>query len=257
MGILDGRKAIVVGASSGVGYGIALRYAQEGADVIAGARRLERLNGLVRDARDRGFSGEITPVVCDVEKEEDLANLVKVCVDKYGQIDILACVSQGGLFDQHDFEGTTLDNAVLFFRTGPGYTLRIVQMALPYMKDKHYGRILTCASGAGVQYTQGTCSYGMAKAAIINLSRTMAHELGQYGITTNCFLPVARTESFTDENSPGAKHYLETMEKAIPIHHFGMAYEDVSPMVAFLSSEQAGYINGQVVSICGGCCNPV
>lgn len=256
MGILDGRKAIIIGASSGVGYGVALRFAEEGADIIAGARRMDRLQNLVQEAKDRGFAGEITPVVCDVEKEEDLDNIVKTCVDKYGRIDILAPISQGGLYDQHNVEGTSADNLMLFFRTGPVYSLQMVQKCLPYFKEQHYGRILMCASGAGIQYTENCCAYGQAKAAIINLARSCAHELGQYGVVTNCFLPVAKTESFTDPDSPGGKKYLAMMEQAIPTHHFGTAYEDVSPLLAFLASEQASYVNGQVISICGGCCNP-
>ena len=257
MGILEGRKAIIIGASSGVGYGIALRFAEEGADVIAGARRVQNLEKLAADAKSRGFKGEITPVYCDTEDEATLDNIVKTCADKYGRIDILVPVAQGGLYDQHGLEETDLENALLFFRTGPGYSLQMVKKCLPYFKEQHYGRILLCASGAGVQYTQYTCSYGMAKAAIINLTRTCAHELGQYGVVTNCFLPVCKTESFADPDSPGGKKYLAMMEQAIPTHHFGTAYEDISPMVTFLASEQAGYVNGQVVSICGGCCNPV
>ena len=133
MGILDGRKAIVVGASSGVGYGAALRFAQEGADVIAGARRLGKLEELAADAEERGFSGTITPVQCDIAKDEDLDNIVKVCIDKYGQIDILACIAQGGLFDQQDMLDTTPENAMLFFEQGPVYSLKMIQKCFPYM----------------------------------------------------------------------------------------------------------------------------
>lgn len=254
---LSGQKAIIIGASSGVGYRIALRFAEAGADIIAGARRLDHLNKLVQEAKDKGFEVEITPVICDVAKTEDIRNIVNVCVEKYGQIDILAPIAQGGLYDQHNFLETTLDNAMLFFRTGPGYSLELIQIAYPYMKEKHYGRIILCASGAGVQYTENTCSYGMAKSAMISLNRTVSHELGPDGIVCNCILPVARTDAFEDPDSPGGKKYLAMMEQAIPTHHFGTAYEDVSPLVCFLASEKAGYINGQVISACGGCCNPV
>jgi 3-oxoacyl-[acyl-carrier protein] reductase len=160
-------------------------------------------------------------------------------------------------YDQHNLEETDADNARLFFDQGPVYTLEMIHDVLPYMKEKHYGKILICASGAGISYVENACSYSMAKSAMISLSRTAAHELGQYGITTNCFLPVARTDSFEDPDSPGGKKYLAMMEQAIPIHHFGTPYEDVSPMVAFLASDKSNYVNGQVISICGGCCNPV
>lgn len=257
MGILEGRKAIIAGASSGVGYGAALRFAEEGADVIAGARRMDKLGDLAQEAQDRGFSGTITPVSCDISKDEDLDRLVQTCVDLYGQIDILACIAQGGLFDQHGFLDTTPENALLFFEQGPLYTLKLVQKCFPYMKEKHYGKILLCGSGAGMTYVEHATSYSMAKAAVISLSRTISHELGPYGITTNCFLPVSQSDAFSDPDSPGGKKYLAMMEDSIPIHHFGTPYEDVSPMLAFLASDKAGYINGQTISICGGCMNPV
>lgn len=257
MGILDGRKAIIVGASSGVGYGAALRFAQEGADVIAGARRIAKLEDLADEAKKRGFAGTITPVACDIANDEDLDNMIKVCVDKYGQIDILACIAQGGLFDQHDMLETSPENAMLFFEQGPVYTLKMIQKCFPYMKEKHYGKILLCGSGAGASYVEHACGYSMAKAAIISLSRMTSHDLGPYGITTNCFLPVSKSDAFSDPDSPGGKKYLAMMEQAIPTHHFGTPYEDVSPMLAFLASDLSSYVNGQCISICGGCFNPI
>ena len=251
MGILDGRSAIIIGASSGVGYGAALRFSQEGAHVIAGARRLNKLEELRDDCAKRGFPGKVTPVQCDINKEEDLDKIVKACVDECGQIDILACIAQGGLGDMHSFEETTFDNLLELFVGGPGYTLQVIQKCLPYMKEKHYGRIITCASGAGERYTPHACAYGAAKAAIINLTRTCAMELAQYGITTNCFLPVI-TNDFFEQGSNDAAIPVEIMNALSPVGRLGGAYKDGSPMVAFLASEDAGYINGQIISICGG-----
>lgn len=251
MGILDGRVAIILGASSGVGYGAALRFCEEGADVVAGARSLENLEGLRDDVAKRGFPGKVVPVACDVLKEEDLDNIVKTCVDTYGKIDILACIAQAGLNAIHSFEETDLDNLMLLYKGGPGYTLQVIQKCLPYMKEKHYGRIITCASGAGERYTPHTCAYGMAKAAVINLTRTCAEELGKYGVVTNCFLPVI-TNDFFENVSNDAAVPVPLMEFLSPVGKMGGAYKDGSPMVAFLASEQAGYINGQIISICGG-----
>lgn len=251
MGILKGRTAIVIGASSGVGYGAALKFAEEGADVIAGARRIAKLEALKQDAEQRGFEGAIVPVGCDVGVEADLDNIVKICVETYGKVDILACIAQGGLEQQKDFEHTDLDNLLLFYRTGPGYTLQMIQKCLPYMKEQHYGRIITCASGAGTMYTPNTCGYGMCKAAMINMTYTCAQELGKYGIVTNCFLPVIMNDYFAT-GSGGAAVPVEFMQKVSPVGFMGEAYKDGSPMLAFLASEQARYINGQIISICGG-----
>lgn len=251
MGILEGRAAIIVGASSGVGYGTALRFAQEGATVIASARRLANLEALKEDAAKRGFPGEIVPVQCDIANEEDLDKVVAACIDKCGKIDILACIAQGGLNDQRAFEQTDKANALEFFIGGPVYTMQLIQKCLPYMKEKHYGRILTCASGAGERYTPNTTSYGMAKAAIINLTRTCAMGLGKYGIVTNCFNPVA-TNDYFEKQEGGAALPVDFMNMMSPVGRLGGAYKDVSPILAFLASEEGGYINGQIIDVCGG-----
>ena len=251
MGMLDGRTAILIGASSGVGYGAALRFAEEGATVIAGARRLEKLQALKEDAAQRGFPGEIVPVRCDIEQEADLDNIVNVCIEHSGKVDILACIAQGALNDMRSFEETDLDNLLAFYKGGPGYTLQIIQKCLPYMKKAGYGRILTCASGAGERYTPHSCAYGMAKAAIINLTHVCAQELGKYGIVTNCFLPVITNDYFENESNDAAIP-VPIMQALSPVGKLGKAYADGSPLLAFLASEAAGYINGQIISICGG-----
>ena len=252
MGKLEGKAAIVVGASSGVGYGAALRFAEEGANVVACARRLKNLEALKEDAAARGFTGEILPVRCDIGNEIDLDNVVAVCKEKFGHIDILACIAQGGLNDMRDFEQTDAENLRIFYEGGPVYTLQLIQKCLPYMKEQHYGRILTCASGAGQVYTPHTTAYGMAKAAIINMTRTCAQELGEYGITTNCFCPVIINDYF-EQGSGGATESLpvEIMNMLSPVGYMGKAYEDGSQILAFLCSDEGHYINGQVINVDG------
>lgn len=251
MGILDGRIAIIIGASSGVGYGAALRFAEEGATVISAARREAKLEELKADAARRGFKGTIVPMKCDITVESDMDALVAKTIELYGQIDILACIAQSNLNAQYSFEETTYENLMSSYAGGAGYTFQMIKKVLPYMKEKHYGRILTCASGAGLRYTPHTCAYGMTKAAIVNLTHTCAQELGRYGITTNCFCPVI-TNEFFENGSNASAIPVEIMQMLSPVGRLGGAYTDGSPMLAFLCSEQAGYINGQTIEICGG-----
>ncbi len=252
MAVLDNRVALVVGASSGVGYGAALRYAKEGATVIASARRLEKLEELKQDAIDRGFTGTIVPCKCDIMKEEDLDAMVKLAADTYGKIDILVCIAQNGLNDQRFTMDVTPDNARLFFDGGPVYTLQLIQKCMPYFQKQHYGRIITCASGAAVNAgtTPGFTSYGMAKAAVIALTRYCAKEFGQYGVTSNCFLPVAMADGY--KTSEQGKAALKMLEESIPVRFVGEAYDDIAPALVFLASEEAKYVNGQVLSLDGG-----
>jgi len=250
MGILEGRKAIVTGASSGAGYGCALRFAEEGADVVAGARRLERLEKLQADAKERGFAGRIIPVACDILKEEDLDTLVKTCADEFGAIDILACIAQSGLDDQHFTMETTPENARLFFDGGPVYTMLLIQKCMPYFEKQHYGRIITCASGAALSTTVGFTGYSMAKAGIVALTRLCAKEFGKYGVVTNCFLPVSAADSFL--TSEQGKAALGAIAKMSPVGYVGDPYKDLSPVLAFLASEGAHYMNGQFLALDGG-----
>lgn len=250
MGILEGRKAIIIGASSGVGYGAALRFAEEGADVIASARRLEKLETLAEEAKSRGFAGKIIPVRCDIMKEEDLDNVIKRCADEWGRIDILACIAQNGLYDHKYTMETTPDNAHLFFDGGPLYTLLMIQKCMPYFEKQHYGRIITCASGAGVTATPGFTGYSMAKAGIVALTRLCAKEFGKFGVTTNCFLPVTKSDGFS--SSDQSEEAMSAVLAAIPVGYMGDPYEDCSPVLAFLASEGAHYLNGQFLAVDGG-----
>lgn len=250
MGILDGRICLMTGASSGVGYGAALRFAEEGANIVACARRLNRLEKLAEEAMSKGFSGKIVPVACDVNEESDLDDVVRKTIEEFGRIDILACIAQGGLDCQRILMETTVDDLYTSYRTGPVYTMLLMQKCFPYMKEQNYGRILTCASGAAVNAPVGTTAYGMAKSAIMNLTRYAAQEWGRHSITTNCFFPVIKNDHFGKE---GEGPVTEEMVAAhIPVGYMGDAYKDGSQMLAFLASEGAHYINGQMIGICGG-----
>lgn len=250
MGMLEGRSAILVGASSGVGYGCALKFAEEGADMIAAARRVDRLEGLAVEASERGFRGRIIPVACDAANEPDLDAVVEAAVTEFGKIDILACIAQGGMEHQTFLLDTTADDARVFYETGPLYTMRLIQKVVPHMKERGYGRIITTASGAAVMPAIGYKAYAMAKGAIMALTRIAAKELGGYGIVTNRFLPVIKNELFGQD--PQSAAALEIVKKTIPVGYIGEAYEDAGPVVTFMASEGAHYMNGQFIGVCGG-----
>jgi len=248
VGILDGKTALVVGASAGAGYGIALKLAEEGASMIAAARRMERLQGLVDDAAERGFPGRIVPMVCDVEKEEELEAVVQRALDEFGRIDILAAVSQGHQDNHALIEDTTLQDLVNSFVTGPGYTLVLINKVVPHMKQQGFGRIITMGSGAGKTGAPFHTAYALAKAGIMLLTRKAASEYGQFGITANSITPVSK-------NDREGSNFI-TPDPAfvarIPRKYMGTPYEDVAPLVAFLCSDAAGYISGQVIGADGG-----
>ncbi|WP_224112446.1 SDR family NAD(P)-dependent oxidoreductase [Mycobacterium avium] len=248
MGILNGRVAIVTGASSGVGRGCAVRFAEEGASLVLAARRIDKLNELAGEIESKG--GTAVPVACDVANEDDIDNVVGTAAREFGKIEILASIAQGAMDDHAYLMDVTPEQALKAYVTGPLQSLLFMQKCFPYMKEQGYGRIINTASSSALKGTPGFASYQLAKGAVMALTRTASQEWAQFGIVTNTILPVIRTEAF--DMSEQGKAAAKRIEEQIPVGRFGSPYEDCSPVVAFLASEGAGYLNGQAIAIDGG-----
>jgi len=247
MGILDGRVAIVTGASSGIGRGCAVRLAEEGATVIGCARRPALLEEFVREAEAKG--GTAHAVVCDVDIDDDIANVVATAVTRFGRVDILANIAQGGMSDSSPLVDVTTKQALDAFRTGPLQSLRFMQECFPHMRRQGYGRIINTASHTALLGTPGYTAYELAKGAIMALTRNAAQEWGRFGIVTNTILPVI----FSRPPDPGpAAGPIERAFAENPLRRAGTPYRDCGPIVAFLASEGAGYLNGQAIAVDGG-----
>jgi NAD(P)-dependent dehydrogenase (short-subunit alcohol dehydrogenase family) len=174
MGILEDKTAIITGASSGVGYGCAVRFAEEGANVIACARRMDRLEKL-RD-ESVGMAGTIIPQFCDISVEDDLNKVVEKAVEMFDTVHILANIAQGSLGSAADLINTTVDDCLAYYMTGPIASMLLMQKCFPYMEKQHYGRIINFSTEAASRALKGFTAYGMCKAAIELLSRNAAHE---------------------------------------------------------------------------------
>lgn len=248
MGILADRVAIVTGAAGGVGGGCADRFAEEGAALVLADIRGDR----IQEMADRivAAGGRAVAVECDVAQESAIDAVVETAIVSFGQIDVLANIAQGGLGDHTYLEGTDPDAALHAFTTGPLQYMLFMQKCLPHMKERRYGRIINTASHSALTGVPGFAPYEMAKGAVMALTRTASQEWGRYGITTNTLLPVVRTPAFdmTEQGRAAAKR----LEELIPVGRFGTPYEDCSPLVAFLASEAAGYVNGQAIGADGG-----
>lgn len=248
MSVLGGRVAIVSGASSGIGRACALRYAEEGASVVVCARRMDRLEELASEITARG--ARALPVRCDIGEPEDIYRVVVLAGKEFGRIDILANIAQGGMEEQDFLNDVTPERAITSFSTGPLQSLLFMQACLPYMKEQHYGRIINCGSHAGYGGTPGFSAYAMAKAAIVPLTRMAAREWGQFGVTTNAFMPLMRTEAI--DMTPQGSETIAALALTNPVGRIGLPYEDCTPLLLFLASEGAGYLNGQIINIDGG-----
>ena len=245
MGKLDNKVAIVTGASSGVGRGVAKVLAQNGAKVCACARRMEKLEELAEEVR--AFGGEVLPIACDVTDPAQIHNVVEQCVSHFGGVDILVNLAQGAML-YRPLVDVDQEYALLAYKSGALASLLFMQECFPHMKEKGYGRIINTASAAGYDGSPGFCAYGMAKEAIRAVTRTAANEWGQYGITVNVFLPIIATDTFR-ETQPEA---LKALEARTALKRVGTTEEDCAPLIVFLASEDGGYLTGQSFMVDGG-----
>lgn len=242
---LDGKVALVTGGSRGIGRAIALLLAERGAKVVINyVRGLDEANGVV--AAIEGKGGQAQALQGDVSVAAEAQNLVDQTVKTYGKIDIL--VNNAGITkDTLMMRMSESDwDAVLDTNLKGAYLC--AKAALRPMLRAKGGRIINISSVSGQAGSGGQANYSAAKAGLIGFTKALAREVGSRSITVNAVAP-----GFIDTDMTNilAEEFKKKALEQIPLERFGKP-EDVAEAVAFLASESAGYITGQVLAVNGG-----
>src|SRR5215813_518188 len=241
---LEGRVALITGASQGIGRACAIRLAAQGASVALAARNVEKLNRVESEITSAG--GQAASFAMDVAQEEQIKSTFKAAIEHFGKIDIL--VNNAGITrDQLMMRMKRADwDAVLATNlTGP---YLCIQAAISSMLKQRWGRIINITSIFGQMGQAGQANYAASKAGLIGLTMAIAREVGSRNITCNAVAPGFIETAMTAELSAELK---DSALKMIPLGRVGMP-EEVASTVAFLASDEAAYITGHVLNVNGG-----
>lgn len=243
--MLTGKIAVVTGASRGIGKEIAKTLAAKGATVVV------NYNGSAAKAEEtvkeiEALGGKAEALQCNVSEYDKAAEMMEYVVKTYGRVDILvnnAGITRDNLLmkmSEEDFDAVIATNLKGAFNC-------IKHISRQMLKQKA-GRIINISSVSGVMGNAGQANYCASKAGIIGITKSVARELASRGITSNAVAPGFIETEMTDVLSDTVK---AAATEQIPMKHFGST-KDIANTVAFLASDEAGYITGQVICVDGG-----
>ena len=242
---LSGKRAIVTGSSDGIGKTIALRLANDGADVVVNYRsNFDSAQSIVAEIISLGCRS--TAVMADVSDSSQVSELIKSAIDFMGGVDIL--VNNAGVTRDSLMLRMSEDDWDYVLDSNLKSAFLCTKAVLPQMLRQKSGRIVNISSVVGIYGNPGQSNYTAAKAGLIGLTKTTAKEVGSRGITVNAVAPgFIKTKMVAGLST----EILSEVEKRVALGRLGNT-EDVAGTVAFLVSPDASYITGQVISVDGG-----
>ncbi len=240
---LTGKKALVTGATGGIGEGIARAFHKAGAEVAISGRQVAKLEALAAELGER-----VHVVPCDLADKAAVGKLIDEASAKLGRVDIL--VNNAGLTKDNLFmvmKDEQWDDVIAVNLTS---TFMLMRAATRHMlrAKSGYGRIINISSVSGIIGNPGQGNYAASKAGMIGMTKSLAREVANRGITANCiapgFIATAMTDVLTDKQK-------SEISQHIPAQRFGSP-DDIAAAAIYLASNEAGYVTGQTLHVNGG-----
>jgi 3-oxoacyl-[acyl-carrier protein] reductase len=246
----EGRVAVITGSGRGIGAATAARLASEGAAVVVSD--MDPKTTAETAERIAGEHGKAKGIPADVTDRASVENLVKGAVDAFGRLDVLVCCA-GIIRDNLIYKMTDddWDGVIDTHLKGTFYAAREAQKV---MVPQKYGRMVFMSSTSALG-NRGQTNYSTAKAGLQGMARTLAIELGRYNITVNAvapgFVETAMTKQTADRLGMDFEQFKQGAASQIPVQRIGQP-EDIAAAVAYLASEEAGFVSGQTLYVRGG-----
>ena len=242
---LEGKTALVTGASGGIGSAIAIALAMQGARLALSGSNGAKLRAF-REQLHGDFGGDHVEITCDLSNPTQVEELIPATLDTFGKIDIL--VNNAGITRDNLAMRMKDDEWDQVIRSNLEAAFRLMRAATkPMMKARH-GRIVTITSVVGATGNPGQVNYAAAKGGLTAMTKALAQEVASRGITANCvapgFIRTAMTEVLPDAQK-------DALNARIPMGRMGEG-SDIGAAVAYLASDEAGYITGQTLHVNGG-----
>jgi NAD(P)-dependent dehydrogenase (short-subunit alcohol dehydrogenase family) len=245
---LDGKVVILTGTSAGLGKQMAIYLANEGAKLVMCARRTEKLMETAKLCEQAG--AEVLALTCDVSKYENLQNFVDKTIERFGTVDVLINNANAEAVHVPFLEQDIgeLDRAL---HTGLYSYWNLMKLCYPYLKGKS-SSIINFTSGVYQVGFEQMAAYVADKAAIRGLSMVVAREWGKDGIRCNTVSPVAMTDTIRENLPPEFRDFVLNKATENALGRMGDPYQDISPAVVFLASDDSRWITGQNINVDGG-----